>query len=161
MMTSITRHGRIPVPMGPAAPALEREDDPTGCHAIPRLGEGTMRRRRLLEVSRAQHLHVFATFRDTHVGPDGVESVLHEYSLTARVDESTGTLHDCVAVPRVLPWNECPDAAASAPRLDGRPLDTIRDLVRRELRGVGTCTHLNDLLRSLGDLSALAPLLPR
>jgi hypothetical protein len=75
--------------------------------------------------------------------------VLHEYSLTATIDAATDTLHDCIAVPHVLPWDECPLAAVSAQRLDGERLDSVRDLVRRELRGTGTCTHLNDPLGSL------------
>jgi hypothetical protein len=40
-------------------------------------------------------------------------------------------------------------------RLVGRPVEAVRDVVRAELRGISTCTHLNDLLRSLGDVAAL------
>ena len=38
--------------------------------------------------------------------------------------------------------------------LINRP-DDIRELVRRDLTGTRTCTHLNDLLRSLGDVDRL------
>jgi len=116
-----------------------------------------MRRQRLVEVTNRGSLDVYAMFRDTHLQEGERANVLHEYSLTAAVDRASATLEHCVAQPHVLPWNECPDAAASAPRLDGLPLDGVRDLVRREFRGLGTCTHLNDLLRSLGDLAALLP----
>jgi hypothetical protein len=55
----------------------------------------------------------------------------------------------------VLPWPECPAAAASAGRLVGHPVTDIRGVVRQDLRGVTTCTHLNDLLRSMGDIGAM------
>ena len=50
-------------------------------------------------------------------------------------------------------------ALASADRTVGRRLDELRDLVRAEFRGTATCTHLNDALRSLADLSAMRALL--
>jgi hypothetical protein len=55
----------------------------------------------------------------------------------------------CVATPRVLPWSECPQAAASAGRLVGQRVGDLRALVRDDLVGTSTCTHLNDLLSSL------------
>jgi hypothetical protein len=60
----------------------------------------------------------------------------------------------------VLPWTECPFAAASAARLDGHAVGELRELVGREFKGTTTCTHLNDLLRSLADLARLVALLP-
>ena len=116
-----------------------------------------MRRRRLVQVTAGDPLVVWAMFRDTHVDPSGAETVLHEYSLNAVVDPESMVLSNCVATPQVLPWVECPAAADSAPRLNGHAAAEIRDLVRREFRGTTTCTHLNDLLRSLGDLAVLAP----
>jgi hypothetical protein len=56
----------------------------------------------------------------------------------------------------VLPYIECPDAAASAGRLTGMSVAELRRRVRQELTGISTCTHLNDLLRSLADIGALA-----
>ncbi|MGE0879872.1 MAG: DUF2889 domain-containing protein, partial [Acidimicrobiia bacterium] len=50
----------------------------------------------------------------------------------------------------------CPGAVASASRLVGKEISQIRDFVRTDFRGITTCTHLNDLVRSLGDLDALA-----
>jgi hypothetical protein len=101
---------------------------------------------------------VSAMFRDTHVSTDGDATVLHEYALTATLDRSSLVLSDLVATPVVLPWPECPAAAASASRLDGRSVDELRDVVRREFMGTSTCTHLNDLLRSLADLRVLVEL---
>jgi len=62
---------------------------------------------------------------------------------------------DIGARAHVLPWVECPGALASATRLSGMPVAELRDHVRREFRGTSTCTHLNDTLRSLGDVNVL------
>lgn len=56
---------------------------------------------------------------------------------------------------RVLPWRECPVAQGSAQRLVGLPVGSLRAYVRRTLTGTLTCTHLNDLLRSLDEVPAL------
>ena len=60
----------------------------------------------------------------------------------------------------MLPWPECPAAEASVERVLGLEVAVLRDHVRHELRGVGTCTHLNDVLRSLADLPRLVAALP-
>lgn len=159
MMVSLRDEGRIPVPVGPAPTELVPDDDPLAWHDIGELPVGAMRRRRLVEVTGGDPLAVFAMFRDTYVTPDGPEMVLHEYTLTAELDQESLVLSRCQAVPRVLPWSECPEAAASATRLDGLSVDEIRERVAKEFRGTTTCTHLNDLLRSLADLGALARLL--
>jgi len=99
-------------------------------------------------------LVVEAMFRDTYTDDDGHETVLHEYRLDLAADRA-GVVVRSEAEPRVLPWTECPAAAASASGLTGHPLDEVRDLVRVAYRGTTTCTHLNDLLRSLGDVPAL------
>jgi hypothetical protein len=160
MMVALQNEGRLPVPVGPAAPILEPPDDPMAWHQIGPLAPGAMRRRRLLDVRLGDPLDVYSMFRDTHVDANGVETVLHEYSLTATLDPASLILSDCEARPRVLPWIECPAAAASASRLNGRRLSDVRRLVPREFRGTSICTHLNDLLRSLADLGRLASLLP-
>ena len=61
----------------------------------------------------------------------------------------------CVAVPRVLPWAECPSAAASAERVVGRRVTELRAMVKEEMVGTSTCTHLNDLLSSLSQADQL------
>lgn len=156
MMTAIARNGRVPVPMGPVAPPLEPAHDPDAWHEIPPLAAGAMRRRRLVDLASTDPFGVHAMFRDTHVGEDGVETVLHEYSVEMRVDPGSRRVLDCEALPRVLPWPECPHAAASAHRLEGHSVAQIRSVVREEFRGTTTCTHLNDLLRSLGDIGTMA-----
>ena len=159
MMTSVHAGRGVPVTVGPPAPLIVDEiaHDPDGWHAIGPLPVRAMRRRRLIDVHDAGDTwQVQAMFRDTHVDHDGEETVLHEYGLTAAVDSATRAFTACKAVPRVLPWVECPVAAASADHLVGQRVDDVRDFVRAELRGTTTCTHLNDLLRSLGDVAHLA-----
>ncbi|MDO8389722.1 MAG: DUF2889 domain-containing protein [Actinomycetota bacterium] len=159
MLVAFREKGAIPTPVGPPTTPLESPDDPLGWHPIGELGLGAMRRRRLVDVSpgdTADELWVQAMFRDTYVGFDGVETVLHEYTLTAVAAADTLVIRSCDAIPRVLPWVECPVAAASAWKLVGHPTTQVRSLVRTDLRGTSTCTHLNDLLRSLGDVGVLA-----
>ncbi|MFM2071981.1 MAG: hypothetical protein RLZZ623_2244 [Actinomycetota bacterium] len=159
MMLSVRAGAGVPVTVGPRAPSIadETEDDALGWHTIGALPVGAMRRRRLVDVRLADdEWEVFAMFRDTHVDQAGTETVLHEYTLTATVDAATAVFTACAAVPRVLPWPECPVAAASADRLVGVPATLVRERVRADLRGTSTCTHLNDLLRSLGDVASLA-----
>ena len=159
MMVSVRAGTGVPVTVGPTAPSidLDREIDELGWHSMDQLRPGSMRRRRLVDVTVDEgDLFIAALFRDTYRKDDGHETVLHEYSLTAVVDGDSGTYQSCAAVPRVLPWVECPVAASSADRLVGQHIDAVRNFVRRELRGTSTCTHLNDLLRSLGDVGTLA-----
>ena len=157
MMESIRADRGVPVTVGPAAPSITADAaiDPLGWHALGDLPIGAMRRRRLIDVTDGECWQINAMFRDTHVDPDGSETVLHEYSLTAKVDRETGRFTECSAIPRVLPWVECPVAAASAWRLAGHHVNDVRQFVRADLRGTSTCTHLNDLLRSLGDVNTL------
>jgi hypothetical protein len=164
MMVALRTDGRLPVPLGPPAAPLVPDDDPLAWHALPPLAPGAMRRQRLVEVAdevadgeRGTPLAVWAMFRDSHVDDVGEATVLHEYSLTAALEPGSLAVTRCEARPQVLPWPECPMAAASAGRLVGHRVDELPDMVRAEFRGTTTCTHLNDLLRSLGSLMALAP----
>lgn len=157
MLTALATTGTIPVPLGPATTDLVPPDDPLAWHEVGGLPPGAMRRRRLVEVAPGDPCPVWAMFRDTHVDPHGTETVLHEYSLSAELDPATMTLVHCQATPQVLPWHECPQAAASASRLSGHRVEELRDLVSRDFKGTSTCTHLNDLLRSLGGIAALVP----
>jgi Protein of unknown function (DUF2889) len=92
------------------------------------------------------------------VDRDGVETIVHEYTVSAAVDSSDGVLAWCAARARVLPWVECPAAAMSAGRLAGVPVAGLRRHVRETFLGTSTCTHLNDTLRSLEDIPALLDL---
>jgi hypothetical protein len=166
MMSAIRDHGRIPIPIGPAAPPLELPGDELAWHQLDPLPKGAMRRHRRLDVYGDAPVRVDAMFRDTHVNPDGLETVLHEYSVEATVDaEVDATLHDSLrivsidATPRVLPWVECPWAADSAQSLRGEEVTGLRRFVRDSLYGTETCTHLNDMLRSLADVAPLVALI--
>ena len=77
------------------------------------------------------------------------------HALLATADPNNLEILSCQATPRVLPWTECPRAALSAGRLVGHCLDDLRRFVRADLVGTSTCTHLNDLLRSLADVEPL------
>ncbi len=156
LMQVVETDGMPPMTLGPAAPRLERDDDPDAWHALADPAPHTVRRRRRIDVTRrGQMLHVGAMFRDSHFDADVIESVVHEYALRAIVDATTLVIADAEATPHVLPYVECPSAAASANRLVGLPLDAVRDRVRSEFVGTSTCTHLNDLLRSLEDVRGL------
>lgn len=159
LMTTVREQGTIPVPMGPPAPALEPAGDPRSWHAMdPLPPHGVRRRRRMDLLAPPGHgePHAFdAHFRDSHVDVEGQETVLHEYTVTGRVDATADRVVEATARAQVLPWVECPGAVASAGRLAGMDLAAVRERVRRELVGRTTCTHLNDTLRALADLSAL------
>lgn len=163
ILTTVRDHGVIPVPMGPPAPTLEPPDDPLAWHAADPLPPCSTRRRRLLDLGPATEagLALWCHFRDSHVDGGGDETVLHEYSVTGTVDVAGTQVLDLAARAQVLPWVECPGAVDSARRLAGAQVAGLRRWVRQELTGVSTCTHLNDTLRSLADVSALAGALGR
>ncbi|HEX4244591.1 MAG TPA: DUF2889 domain-containing protein [Acidimicrobiales bacterium] len=161
MMVTVRATGNIPVPMGPPAPILESPDDPWSWHAMAPMTPHGMRRRRRLDVlapsdpGGPHRLDVH--FRDSHADDVATETVVHEYSLTGTVDGTAGQIVDLAPRAHVLPWMECPGALASAHRVAGMPMAGLRTWVRRELTGTGTCTHLNDTLRSLADVPVLLP----
>lgn len=156
LMTSFEA-GDPAVVTGPQAPDLDHRDDPWAWHAMSPLAIHGMRRRRRIDVHQDQPglINIDAMFRDTYVRTDGVETIIHEYTLAAAVDVATGVVVESRATPRVLPWQECPGAVASAGRIAGMTLSELHFRVRQELFGTSTCTHLNDLLRSVADAEAL------
>ncbi len=163
MMVHVRSTGLIPVPVGPVAPVLEREGDPFSWHAMADLPPLSVRRRRLLDliapvapVALGDEHQIDLHFRDSHKGADGVETVLHEYTVTGAADPVVGKIVSVAARAQVLPWLECPGAVASAERLAGMELSSLRPVIRNDFVGRSTCTHLNDSLRSLADITALA-----
>lgn len=146
------RNGTIPSVHGPVAPPL----DPDGVHAVEPLRPHGLRRLRRLDLSPADEFD--AHFRDSHVDGDGVETIVHEYTVEGSIDASARTITSVAATVRVLPWQECPGAIGSAARIRGMSLTDLRDRVRGEFVGTSTCTHLNDTLRAVADLGALVDL---
>jgi hypothetical protein len=155
MMAAIDAGEPLPLATGPMAPELTTSDE-WAWHELPTMPPVSMRRRRRLDVWHEDTWHVDAMFRDSWVGPDGVETVVHEYAATASVDPDNHAVTAIAATPKVLPWPECPAAAASALRLVNTPVDDLRTRVRADFTGISTCTHLNDMLRSFADVPALA-----
>jgi hypothetical protein len=156
LLVGLEQTSRVPVATGPDAPSLLREDDPLAWHALPPIPPTGMRRHRRLDLSLGDEIGVEVLFRDSHVAPDGRETIVHEYSVTAGVEREAFTFTRIEATAGSLPWIECNPAPASASRLLGRPVRGLRSHVRSEFTGVSTCTHLNDTLRSLEDVEALA-----
>src|ERR1700722_322304 len=157
IMNGIDTTARPPVVTGPEAPQLTT-DDALGWHELDPLPAGAMRRSRRLDLVPGPVARIDVLFRDSHADDDGLETIVHEYTVSAAVDTRDGVLVRCAATPRVLPWVECPAAALSAGRLVGTPVAGLRQHVRDTFRGTSTCTHLNDTLRSLEDLPALLQL---
>ena len=160
MHSLLAEHGHVAVPLGPAAPMLDGQG---AWHRPAALAEGTVRRRRRLDVVReegpdgAPHLRVDSHIRDSYRSLDGddvEEMVLHEYVVGAQVD-GTGRLASITVDPRVLPWADCPGGATSATRLIGTDLADVAARARIELVGPTACTHLTSTLRALADVTAL------
>ena len=143
------RNGTIPSVRGPVATPLDAD----GIHDVEPLRPHGMRRFRRLDLSPEGQFD--AHFRDSHVDGDGVEKIVHEYTVEGSIDASARTIASVTATVRVLPWQECPGAIASATCIEGMALAEMRDRVRGEFVGTSTCTHLNDTLRAIADLDAL------
>jgi hypothetical protein len=142
---------------GPPAPSLDAVDDPLAWHAMDDLAPTSLRRRRRIDAwqERAGEVEVDVRYRDSYWERDGTETVVHEYGLTATVSSATWTFVRAAAVPGPLPAPECPSAALGASDLVGVALAELREVVRDRFVGAPSCTHLNDVYRSLADLPAL------
>ncbi len=162
MIGTLDRTGIFPIPEGPPAPPLGLDARPAGlARPGPAWSARTVRRVRRLDLWREpEHLALEVYFRDSHLGPDGPEDVLHEYTVTASLDPVDLRFAEVHAVAHTLPWPECPGALGSASRVVGHTSDEIPSVVRESFTGTGTCTHLNDLLRSTVAVRAMASVLP-
>lgn len=148
--------GNPPPPVTPPAPSLTEGAEPHDWHTLATLPVWGMSRRRRIDVHRGDGgVDVDAMFRDSFVDGDGVERVLHEYGVQARLDPDELTVTTIIPDPRVLPHVECPVAVSSAQLLVGADSARLRESVSAQLFGPSTCTHLNDLIRSLADVPAL------
>lgn len=148
----------IPVPTTAPVPPVAA-DDPHAWHERAELAPGSSRRARRLDVvaddPQGGSVGFDVHFRDTYREADG-DGAVHEYTVRGRFAPATRTIVSIDADAPVLPWTECPGALASVPRLVGATTDDLRGRIRSEFVGTSTCTHLNDVLRSLADLPVLA-----
>lgn len=103
-------------------------------------------------------LRLRSHFRDS-ARTDGPEEVLHEYAIGAEVG-ADGRISRVEVDPRVLRWEACPGAVASGQPVVGVALADLPRVVRGDLVGTSTCTHLNSTLRALADAQALDSVRP-
>jgi hypothetical protein len=136
-------------------------DDELAWHEMGPLDPSRTRRVRRLDVfPDGEHMLVDAMFRDVSVDLDNTPRVVHEYALHAILDRTTLAVREIEAEPRALPFpTDCPIAAASVVALVGLTVHDFRHTVRTLSVGPSSCTHLNDLLRSLADVAVLADLI--
>lgn len=162
ILTEAAVLGHPPVVAGPPAPPLRVPDDPAGWHETGPMAPHSTRRWRRIDVWTPDAdgaVAVEAFFRDSHADGAGTETVVHEYLVTAELEPGSDVFRSCRAHIGVLPWVECPAAAASAERLAGTAAADLRERIRDSFVGTSTCTHLNDTLRALAALPFLAGLL--
>ncbi|MCU1401534.1 MAG: hypothetical protein JWN62_4643 [Acidimicrobiales bacterium] len=137
------------------APSLLDPTDIVAWHHIDTPKSVCMRRRRRIDVWFDSMIHMDAIFRDNTWDEDGREIVVHEYELTATADLDAARVTAVRATARVLPYRECPLAAGELHRLLGSSLKGLRTHVIETLRGIESCTHLNDMLRAMADVPML------
>lgn len=138
---------------------LRNSSDPEGWHSFHDEDGPGFRRARRIDVIRdevAGHLRIDSAFQDSAKLREGGRVAIHEYLLRATCDLDTLEILALEPEARILPFSECPGAVHNTARLTGRRLDEIRDDVLALLRGPEGCTHLNDALRALADVPALA-----
>jgi Protein of unknown function (DUF2889) len=154
-MTGLTEQGP-PLHRGPVASDVRASGDALAWHPFDPLPLQATRRHRRLDVWRNGETAEFdCFFRDSFAGADGVETVVHEYSVGGTFDTAMSRFLSCAAAAGPLPYPECPNALASAGRVSGASVSGLRGAVRDNFVGPSTCTHLNDTLRSLEDVAAL------
>jgi hypothetical protein len=136
---------------------LADTSDPLGWHELDEPPVPSMRRARRIDVwDDGGVIGIDAMFRDSAWDPDGREVVVHEYQILGQAERASGVLLSVTAVPRVLPYAECPGAAPNAAWMAGTELRSMRREVLARLRNADCCTHLNDGLRSLAEVPILA-----
>jgi Protein of unknown function (DUF2889) len=136
-------------------PPLVDPADLSGWHHLEDIAEVSMRRARRIDVTVDSVIRIDAMFQDSATVPAGGRVAVHEYLLQATADPLSGEVLTISADPRVLPFQECPMAAANVHRIVGIPLADLRSAVLQELKGTVGCTHLNDALRALAEVPTL------
>lgn len=144
----------------PFFPPPFSDDDPWQWHEFVQTAGPNCWRLRRMDVFREDgRLVVDAWFQDSSVLPDRTDlrRIFHEYSLLATFDDDDELrLRSIEATPRVLPYRTCLAGPESAKALIGRSGLEFRKLVIELLSGTRGCTHLNDMLRALQDIGAVA-----
>jgi Protein of unknown function (DUF2889) len=131
-------------------------DDPLAWHIAPYSSGMSIRRARRIDVTTGSEIVIDSMFQDSSTTPSGGRIGIHEYEVNARANAVSRELTAMSATPRILPYGECPLAAAGIASLVGTPLPDLRDRVLRQLAGVAGCTHLNDAVRALSGAGQLA-----
>jgi len=144
------------VPVGP----FVNPADPDGWHVLNDLPGPSHRRARRIDLWREGDLvKVDAWFQDSAPMPDGSRIAVHEYATAATIT-AEGTIADLTAEALILPYTECPGSVRQVHRLIGKQASALRETVSIDLTGPLGCTHLNDVLRALAAVPALAARLP-
>ena len=134
--------------------------DAESWHELPAIDSVNFRRARRIDVwVEGDDIAVDVGFQDSASTPDGGRVAIHEYEVEARADRASGVLKSVGATPHILPFPECPGAVNNIHEMVGTPLVEMRAAVIDKLPGTKGCTHLNDLLRGLAEVPALADLL--
>jgi Protein of unknown function (DUF2889) len=141
-------------------PPLLHRDDPEGWHALATQEGIGMRRARRIDVWReGGELAIDVGFQDSGTQPNSADRIaIHEYHVQAKT--KSGALTDLKVDPRILPFQECPGAVIHTQRMLNTPLADLRGAVLATLPGTLGCTHLNDVLRSMAEVPAMAANLP-
>jgi hypothetical protein len=151
--------GILRMPLGPQVQSRVFDPAPW-TDMLPALPPWATRRARATVVRRLETgARVEVRYRDSYADPDGIERALHEWQVGIDMDPA-GRFIDLRARPGRLPWAECPSAQASAAMLAGYRSEDVESVVATAFKGTGTCTHLDDTLRTLTEVPDLLALLP-
>lgn len=143
--------------------ALANPDDPAGWHTMPdQSTRVSMRRARRVDVWIDKQINIEVMFQDSASvpgSPDPERIAIHEYSIAITANPDSQLIETITATPHILPYPECPGAAANMDKLIGHSLENLRTTVLKELRRSLGCTHLNDALRSAAEVPQMLKLL--
>ncbi|TMK59316.1 MAG: DUF2889 domain-containing protein [Actinobacteria bacterium] len=156
MMLAVRAGQRLPYLDLPPAPFQLAGDDGPALPPLP--SEGMRRHRRIDVIQRDGEWVVDAWFRDSYVDSTGLKGSLHEYTIDATIGTGDHVIRAINAVAHALPWHECPAAVGFVGMLTGERIDALRTQTSKTLRGIESCTHLNNMLRSLADVPYLGAL---
>jgi hypothetical protein len=136
-------------------PDLANPTDPMAWHDPPAPAGPASRRARWIEVWRHDGaLRAGGGFQDSAAAPGGGRVAVHEYRFELDLDGEW--IAAFRATPVVLPHDTCPAAVPAAARIVGRRIADLRDDVPVLFAREAGCTHLNDVMRALVCVPALA-----